>query len=359
MKKILALAALATVMFVSCNKKDESDLPDGLYAEITTNKGKIVTALEYEKTPLTVANFVSLAEGNNPYVEAAYKDKPFYNGLTFHRVIQGFMIQGGDPSGTGEGGPGYKFADEFHPDLKHDKPGILSMANAGPGTNGSQFFITHVATPHLDGMHSVFGHVIEGQDVVDKIAQGDKIESVKIIRSGDKAKAFDAVKVFKEKQEENQKKEQEASKATEGIMKETAGKLTEAKAKATKTASGLSYFIFEKGNGGKPKNGDKINIGYAGYFEDGRLFDTSFEEVAAKYNKLDAQRKAANQYIPIPFEYGQKTGLIPGFIEGIEQLSIGDKAYIFIPSHLGYGERGAGGVIPPNTDLVFELHITK
>jgi len=358
MKKLLAMATLAAVMFVSC-KKEGSDLPDGLYAEINTSKGKIVAALEYEKAPLTVANFVSLAEGKNQFVEAAYKDKPFYDGLTFHRVIQNFMIQGGDPTGTGEGGPGYKFADEFNPELKHDKPGILSMANAGPGTNGSQFFITHVATPHLDGMHSVFGHVIQGQDVVDKIVQGDKIESIKIIRSGDKAQAFDAVKVFKKKQEDNQKKEQEASKAIEGVLKETSVKLTDAKAKATKTASGLSYFVFEKGNGGKPKNGDKINVGYAGYFEDGRLFDTSFEDVAVKYNKLDAQRKAANQYIPIPFEYGQKTGLIPGFIEGIEQLNIGDKAYIFIPSHLGYGERGAGGVIPPNTDLVFELHITK
>ena len=121
----------------------------------------------------------------------------------------------------------------------------------------------------------------------------------------------------------------------------------------------MSYFVFEKGNGGKPKQGDKINVAYAGYFEDGRLFDTSLENIAVKYNKLDARRKAANQYIPIPFEYGQKVGLIPGFIEGIEQLSIGDKAYIFIPSHLGYGEQGAGGVIPPNTNLIFELHISK
>lgn len=359
MKKILALAVLTATLFTACKKEEESNLPEGLYAEITTNKGTITAQLEYEKAPLTVANFVSLAEGKNQFVEAQYKDKPFYNGLTFHRVIANFMIQGGDPTGTGEGGPGYKFADEFHPDLKHDKPGILSMANAGPTTNGSQFFITHVATPHLDGMHSVFGHVIEGQEIVNTIAQGDKIETIKIIRSGDKAKAFDAVKVFKEKQDENQKKEQEAQKAIEGTLNEMKATFADAKSKATTTASGLSYFVFEKGNGGKPKQGDKINVAYAGYFEDGRLFDTSLENVATKYNMVDARRKAANQYIPIPFEYGQKVGLIPGFIEGIEQLSIGDKAYIFIPSHLGYGEQGAGGVIPPNTNLIFELHISK
>ncbi len=348
MKKILALAVLTATLFTACKKEEESNLPEGLYAEITTNKGTITAQLEYEKAPLTVANFVSLAEGKNPFVEAKFKDKPFYDGLTFHRVIADFMIQGGDPSGTGEGGPGYKFADEFHPDLKHDKPGILSMANAGPTTNGSQFFITHVATPHLDGMHSVFGHVIEGQEIVNTIAQGDKIETIKIIRSGDKAKAFDAAKVFKEKQEQANK-----------VPNETKAVLEDAKTKATTTNSGLSYYIFEKGNGEKPKQGDKINVAYAGYFEDGRLFDTSIEDVATKYNVLNAQRKAANQYIPIPFEYGQKVGLIPGFIEGIEQLSIGDKAYIFIPSHLAYGEQGAGGVIPPNTNLIFELHISK
>ena len=348
MKKILALAVLTATLFTACKKEEESNLPEGLYAEITTNKGTITAQLEYEKAPLTVANFVSLAEGKNPFVEAKFKDKPFYDGLTFHRVIADFMIQGGDPSGTGEGGPGYKFADEFHPDLKHDKPGILSMANAGPTTNGSQFFITHVATPHLDGMHSVFGHVIEGQEIVNTIAQGDKIETIKIIRSGDKAKAFDAAKVFKEKQEQANK-----------VPNETKAVLEDAKTKATTTNSGLSYYIFEKGNGEKPKQGDKINVAYAGYFEDGRLFDTSLEDVATKYNVLNAQRKAANQYIPIPFEYGQKTGMIPGFIEGIEQLSIGDKAYIFIPSHLGYGEQGYPGAIPPNTNLIFELHISK
>ena len=354
MKKLVSLVLLTATLFVACKKENETNLPEGMYAEITTNKGKIVAQLEYEKTPLTVANFVSLAEGNNPSVEAKFKGKPFYNGLTFHRVIADFMIQGGDPNGTGEGGPGYVFADEIVADLKHDKPGILSMANAGPTTNGSQFFITHKETPHLDGLHTVFGHVIEGQEIVNTIAQGDKIETIKIIRSGDKAKAFDAPKVFAEKQIENQKKQEEASKANEAVTNETKAVLETAKSKANKTASGLSYFVFEKGTGGKPKNGDQINVAYAGYFENGQLFDTSLKDIASKYNMVNQQ----SQYIPIPFAYGTKTGLIPGFIEGIEQLNIGDKAYIFIPSHLGYGPQGAGP-IPPNTDLVFELHITK
>ncbi|MDO5637354.1 MAG: peptidylprolyl isomerase [Myroides sp.] len=357
MKKILAVAALVATVFVSCNK-EESNLPEGLYAEITTNKGKILTQLEYEKTPLTVANFVSLAEGTNPMVDAQFKDKPFYDGLTFHRVIADFMIQGGDPDGTGSGGPGYRFADEFTTDLKHDKAGILSMANAGPATNGSQFFITHGPTPHLDGMHTVFGHVLEGQEVVNAIAQGDKIETIKIIRSGDKAKSFDAAKVFVEQQKINQQNQEEAAKLIESSTKEMQATLNNAKSQATKTATGLSYFVFEKGSEVKPTEGEMINVAYAGYFEDGRLFDTSLEHVAEKFNMLDPQRKAANQYIPIPFQYGQKVGLIPGFIEGIEQLNIGDKAYVFIPSHLAYGERGAGP-IPPNTDLVFEIHITK
>lgn len=174
----------------------ERKLANGLYAEMDTSKGKILLQLEFEKTPLTVANFVGLAEGSKHYDTTPgsnapkKQSKPYYNGLNFHRVIPNFMIQGGCPQGSGSGGPGYRFRDEFHPSLKHDRPGILSMANAGPKTNGSQFFITHKDTPWLDGKHSVFGHVVEGQAVVNKIAGGDRLNRVEILRIGEKAKAF-------------------------------------------------------------------------------------------------------------------------------------------------------------------------
>jgi len=355
-KKVFIALAISLGLF-SCNEK-YADLKDGLYADIQTSKGDILLQLEFEKTPITVANFVSLAEGKNPFVEKQFEGKPFYDGLKFHRVIPDFMIQGGDPNSDGSGGPGYKFKDEFHSDLKHDKPGILSMANSGPNTNGSQFFITHKETPWLDNVHTVFGHVIEGQDIVNAIAQDDVIEKITIIRKGNEAKKFDAVKIFKDYysvEAENQKK---AAEALEKAKKEQVVKINALKMSGTKTASGLIYNI-EKGNGKKPNNGQEIYVQYAGYLTNGELFDSSIEAVAEKFGKLDPRKAAAHAYQPFPFNYGTKQGLIPGFIEALDLLSFGDKGTFYIPSVLGYGTQGAGDVIPPNADIVFEIELLE
>ena len=365
-KRIFLLLAIAVAM-MSC-KEEHNDLPDGLYADIETSKGNIIAALEFEKVPVTVANFVSLVEGKNTFVDEQYKGKPFYDGLKWHRVIKDFMIQGGDPLGNGSGGTGYKFKDEFT-DLIHDKPGILSMANNGPGTNSSQFFITHVPTQWLDGRHTIFGHVVEnGMETVNKIEQDDAILSVKIIRKGDAAKKFDAVKTFTDffkNEAENQKKQAladaENKKIYDAQFKVVKDQKTASFAEFRKTAvklkSGLSYAIIKKGNGKKPANGTPIFIHYSGFLQDGQLFDSSVESVAKQFGKFDQRRADAKQYTPIPFQAGKKDGMIPGFIEGLEQLSFGDKAILFIPSNLGYGAQGAGGVIPPNADIIFEVEL--
>jgi peptidyl-prolyl cis-trans isomerase A (cyclophilin A) len=360
MKTINAILLSFVAIFMSCNTSSSTaKLGDGLYAEIKTNKGTIITELYYQKAPVTVANFVTLAEGKNKFVSTEYKGKKYYNGVKFHRVIKDFMIQTGDPSGTGSGTPGYKFKDEIVEDLKHSDAGYLSMANAGPGTNGSQFFITHKATPWLDGMHTVFGKVIEGMDVVNNIEQGDEIESVKIIAKGSQAKKFKAEKVFEDYLNEFSKKQKEEEERNSKVISAKKALIEEAKVNGTKTQSGLIYYVVKQGNGEKPAYGENVNIDYAGYFDDGALFDTSWENISKDYNKFDQRRKEANAYGPIPFKYGDKSGLIPGFIEGIENMNYGDKIMVIIPPYLGYGERGAGGVIPPNATLIFEMELSK
>jgi len=395
MKKLVVLlcALTATVSLAQTkNAKPKPVVLEGIFAEIYTNKGKIALQLEFQKTPITVANFITLAEGKNEFVTNDRKGKPYYDGLKFHRVIANFMIQGGCPLGTGAGDPGYKFKDEFDPSLKHDKPGILSMANSGPATNGSQFFITHKDTPWLNNKHSVFGHVIEGQKVVDAIAQDDVIEKVVIVRKGKLAKNFNAEKVFSEymkmkpeldKQEaeenrikaeanakleaERKQKEAEAKAIADKEMKEKLGPLLAAKvaelaalkAKTTTTASGLQYSILQKGTGVKPAEGKDIYVHYAGYLEDGTLFDSSYEAINKMYGKFDQNRANQNGYQPFPFKYGSKGGLIPGFLEGINNMNFNDKAIFFIPANLGYGERGAGNVIPPNSNIIFEVEILE
>lgn len=308
-------------------------MQDGLYAKFHTSKGEILVALEHEKTPGTVGNFVGLAEGNLEN-KAIPQGKPYYDGLKFHRVIPDFMIQGGDPKGNGTGGPGYNFEDEIHQDLKHDAPGKLSMANAGPGTNGSQFFITHIATPWLDGKHTVFGNVVEGQDVVDAIKQGDKIEKLEIIRQGESAEKFNAVEEFRSFNGAKAEREAAAKKQQEEML----GELSQG---FEKTSSGLRYKIEEKGNGPKAEKGQTVSVHYKGMLPDGSVFDSSYSR---------------NQ--PIDFKLG-KGQVISGWDEGIQLLNVGDKARFVIPSHLAYGERGAGGVIPPNATLVFDVELVK
>jgi cyclophilin family peptidyl-prolyl cis-trans isomerase len=361
--------------------KPQTDSDKGIFAEFDTDKGKIVVELEYQKTPITVANFIALAEGTNTFVtDEKLKGKPFYNGLKFHRVIADFMIQGGDPAGNGSGGPGYAFKDEIT-DAKFDKAGILAMANSGPKTNGSQFFITHKDTPWLTGKHTIFGYVIKGQDVVNAIKQDDVIKKITITRKGDQAKKFDATKTFadymankagdeaKEAAAEAEKRKLQAEidakkmaeyKAQYGtVIAAKAKYLAETKTTATETPSGLKYKITQKGAGKKPTDGANVFIHYAGYLEDGTLFDSSYEAVNKDYGKYDENRAKANGYQPFPFQYGKKDGLIPGFIEGLDQMNFGDKAIIYIPSKLGYGERGAGNVIPPNSNIIFEMELLE
>ena len=369
MRKQLSLLLVIVTIFFSACKEEHNNLPDGLYAEIETNKGKIIVALEYTKTPITVANFVTLAEGKNPFVAPDFKGKLFFDGLKFHRVIPNFMVQTGDPLGNGSGDAGYKFKDEFS-DLKHDKPGILSMANSGPGTNSSQFFITHIETPWLDGKHTVFGHVVEnGMTIVNTITQDDYIKSVKIIRKGESVKKYDAVKIFGDyfkTQSEKLKKQAQLDAENkiiydskyQSVIEAKAAFLNEIKTSATKSTTGVYYKIVQKGNGKKPAKGTKVYIDYAGFLENGTLFDSSSAEVAKAFGKFDENRALQNGYSPMPFEIGSNQ-IVPGLIEGLEKMNFGDKAIVFIPSNLGYGEQGAGNVIPPNATIIFEVELLE
>ena len=364
MKAKLIIIVLS-LLVVSCKPTKYADLADGLYANMETNKGEILLKLEFEKTPATVANFVSLAMGTNPYVVGVKKGKKYYNGIVFHRVIQNFMIQSGDPLGTGEGDPGYKFGDEFPKDslgnllLKHDKAGILSMANSGPATNGSQFFITHKETSWLDGKHSVFGNVVAGQAVVDSIRQNDTIRNIEIITVGKVAKKFDAQKEFTSYYENYQKAIKEKEGKIQQAQLATLAKIATYLDEAKPLPSGLKLVITETKNGAFPPKGSNVKVNYAGYFTDGRLFDTSYKDVAIAYGTYDEARDKQNGYAPFTTIYGPDARLIGGFKEGLQKMKIGDKAILFVPFHLGYGAQGAGTVIPPDTDLVFELELVE
>ncbi|HKC69910.1 MAG TPA: peptidylprolyl isomerase [Bacteroidia bacterium] len=354
MKKIITFALVFASLVASAQKKHKQKLskmdqeflktqPDGLYLKMNTNRGDIYLQLEFEKVPMTTANFVGLAEGTIKN-SAKAEGVPFYDGLKFHRVIPNFMIQGGDPQGTGAGGPGYKFPDETDTSLKHTGPGILSMANSDPqskvpysnagNTNGSQFFITHVKTDWLDGKHTVFGHVVKGQDVVDSIKQNDTLKTVTVLRKGKKAEAFDAAKVFENEKNNIAKKAEEKVKKE----KEDFDKMVAKVSGGTQTASGLKYFIEREGTGAAPAGPtSKVTVNYAGYLMDGKKFDSSYDRGQS-----------------ITFGLNQ---VIPGWTEGLQLMKVGGKAYLMIPPNIGYGAQGAGGVIPPNSTLIFVVEL--
>ena len=307
---------------------------DGVFAIMETSKGEIVLELHYKETPLTVTNFVGLAEGTLD----ATKGKPFYDGLKFHRVISDFMIQGGDPKGNGTGGPGYRFEDEIVESLKHDGPGVLSMANAGAGTNGSQFFITHVETLWLDGKHTVFGRVLEGQDVVNKIVQGDKINKVTIVRQGDEASKFTATqadfdglraKVAKENAEKKAKEQEAIIASIEASFPD-----------ATKTADGIYYKVTKEGSGIICGTGKNVAVHYTGYFLDGQVFDSSQGRGTLDF------KTGAHQ-------------MIPGFDVMVQEMKVGEKRTVVLPPSMAYGDAGAGGVIPGGAYIAFDIELVK
>ncbi|MBW4359962.1 peptidylprolyl isomerase [Flavobacterium taihuense] len=312
---------------------------EGIFATIATNKGNITVELFYKKTPITVANFISLVEGKNQFVTSEkLKGKPFFDGLKFHRVIKDFMIQGGDPDGNGSGGPGYAFKDEFT-DSKFDKAGVLAMANSGPATNGSQFFITHKDTPWLNGKHTIYGQVTQGMSVVNAIAQDDVITKITITRKGDQAKKFDAAKVFTgyygnkavEEKLKAEKEENERAAANAIALKEFANGQT--------TVSGLKYIVLKEGTGVMPTVTSNVKVHYTGSFVNGKVFDSSVQRGD-----------------PIDFNLNQ---VIKGWTEGLQLMKEGAKYKFYIPYTLAYGERGYPGAIPPKSDLIFEVELIK
>lgn len=371
MKKISFLLLCSVLMsFTACNE-EYPELEDGIYAEFKTNHGTFIAELFYEETPMTVASFVSLAEGESAMAEEEFKKKKFYNGLIFHRIIKDFMIQGGDPSGTGQGGPGYKFPNEIVDTLKHSSKGILSMANSGPDTNGSQFFITLKETPWLDGKHTVFGKIAKGQEIVDQIGSvetgpGDKpvepvvMEEVKIIRKGSDAKKFKAANVLSDELENFKAAAEAKEKALGELRTQTQTRLDSLKTTAKELESGLKIAFLKEGEGPKPKTGETVLVHYNGFLNDGFLFDTSDEEMAKKHDNVNDRKKSMGMYNkPMPVLYSPDAPMIAGFKEGVQQMKVGDKAVIFIPAHLGYGERGYPPVIPPGSDLIFEIEIVS
>lgn len=308
---------------------------DGVFAVMETSKGSIVLELFYKKTPLTVTNFVGLAEGTLN----AHKGKKFYDGLTFHRVIADFMIQGGDPEGSGRGGPGYRFADECRDDLVFDKPGYLAMANAGPGTNGSQFFITHVPTDWLNGKHTIFGQVVNGdsQNVVNAVQQGEKIVKLTIVRQGNDAKKFTAT------QADFDRLAKEVVKKNEEAKQKSLAKFVEG---CEKTSNGVYFKILKEGSGSKIGNGKKAFVEYKGYLPDGTIFDCTKE-----FHPMGHEG----------FEFKVGGGeMIPGFDQMVADMKVGETRKMVLPPELAYGSRGVPQAgIPGGAYLAFDVKVVK
>jgi peptidyl-prolyl cis-trans isomerase A (cyclophilin A) len=333
MQRTIRLAGTLLLAALPALPVAAATLPDGLYAEFTTPRGVIVCRLEYRKAPMTVSNFVGLAEGTLRANGAA--GKRFYDGLAFHRVEPGFVIQGGDPKGNGSGGPGYQFPNEVSADLKHDGPGVLAMANSGPNTNGCQFYITMKATPQLDGGYSVFGRVVQGQDVVTKIAKGDRMTTVKILRIGADAQAFTVTQAGFDAMVASAKAAvaEKSRRDREAALAEIAKKHPGLKA----TASGLQYKVLKQGSGANPADGASVTVHYTGWLLDGTKFDSSKDRSG-----------------PATFRIGE---VIEGWNEALKSMQKGETRLLVIPPELGYGERGYPGVIPGNAFLVFEVEL--
>ena len=369
MKKVKLWALVLPLLLVACKSAKYPNLKDGLYADIQTNHGDMLAELYYKATPGTVANFVSLAEGTNTYVADSLKGKHYYDGTKSHRVIKNFMLQAGDRTATGEGDPGYKFADEFVDTLRYTRKGQLGMANSGPATNGSQFFITEVPTDWLNFRHTIFGQVIQGEDVISKITdeQTSKedsrpknpviIKKIEIIRVGKEAQKWDAPKVFDAFMKEQNAKAQKLESQNEKNL----ALMAEQEAKAVAQPSGIKILKLKEGNGVKPQIGSNVLVNYAGFLRaTGDLFDTNIAEIAKENDAYDAARAADPQYgyIPYAWKYSPEEGLIAGFKEALLSMKVGDRVRVFIPSALAYGKEGFGnGMIPPDADLVFEIEI--
>ncbi len=355
-------AAVITGVAASSARAQDDAVTDptkepGMYAVFETSMGDVTCRLFHEETPVTVANFVGLATGEKEWKDPKTGEmvtRPIYDGIKFHRVIKDFMVQGGDPLENGRGGPGYSFTDEFHPDLRHDQPGMLSMANSGPNTNGSQFFITHVPTPWLDDKHSIFGQVVAGQDVINAMAEVDMkgpqnslpvvdiiLEKVTIVRTGEKAEAFDWNAEWEKRGEVIERMKRQKAEREANQMDAMAEKLGVNLADAVEGEDGLKWVVKAEGSGETPAKGDTIRAHYTGYLTDGTKFDSSVDR---------------GQPFETPIGVGR---VIKGWDVAFADMKPGEKRLLIIPPELGYGARGAGGVIPPNATLLFDVELLE